>query len=130
MFPSRDGVRCTVHEGAMWIHLDSESVEIPPNELSKSQVLMDALSVADPSVRRKITLSAPQEWLQAWASCYCSKDGNLGSKDVEELFNCLLVCFFWSAALIVRKAATPVGDVLAACRVLSSTLVHSRIAST
>jgi hypothetical protein len=130
MFPSRDGVRCTVHEGTMWIHLDSESVEIPPHVVNKSQVLIHALSMADSSVRRKVTLSAAQEWLQAWVACYCNEDGNLGSKDITELFNCLLVCFPWNAALIVPTGATAAGDVFAACRVLSSTLLHHLIAST
>jgi hypothetical protein len=121
MLPSRDAVRCTVHDGALSIHLDSKSVEIPPQVLNKSRVLMDALSVADPSVRRKVTLSAPQEWLQAWVACYCNEDGNLGSKDVEELLNCLMVWFSWNAALIMPKAATPAGDVL---RTMSSRLVE------
>jgi hypothetical protein len=101
----------------MWIHLDSESVEIHPHVSNKSQVLMDALSMADSSVRRKVTLSAVQECLQAWVACYCNQDGSLGSKDVKELFNCLLVCFPWNAVLIVPKAATAAGDVVAACRV-------------
>jgi hypothetical protein len=128
MLPSREAVRCTVHDGTMSIHLGSESVEIPPHVLNQSQVLLDALSVADPSIRRKVALSAPQEWLQAWVSCFCNEDENLGSKDTQELLHCLLVCFTWNAAPIVTKSASPASDVFIACRVPSSTLLHCPIA--
>jgi hypothetical protein len=89
---------------------------------------MDALSMADPSVRRKVALSAPQEWLQAWVACYCHEDGNLGNKDIQELLKCLLVCFIWIAAPLVTNSATPAIDVFPACRVLGSTLLHFTIA--
>jgi hypothetical protein len=93
MLSSRDAVRCTVHDGAMWIHLDNVSIKIPPQLLSKSDVLMDALSVAEPSVTQHVTLAAPKEWLQAWALSNCHDEGSLSGKDIEELVNCLLVCF-------------------------------------
>jgi hypothetical protein len=126
MSSSREAVRCTLYDGTLSIHLDSESMEIPPQVLSKSQVLMDTLSVADPSVRRKVTLAAPEEWLQAWAACYCNKDESLGSKDVKDLVHCLLVCFAWNAHPIVPKAAFPADNVFAACAYLNaSTLPDS-----
>jgi hypothetical protein len=91
MLNSGDAVRCTVHDGTMWMHLDNLSVKIPPQLLAKSQFLMDALSVADPS--GKATLAAPKEWLQAWVGCYCNEEQILSGKEINDLVNCLLVCF-------------------------------------
>jgi hypothetical protein len=93
MSTSRDAVRCTVRDGEMWIHLDDISVKIPERLLNKSEVLTDAVSVAEPSVTRKITLAAPKEWLQAWVLCYCDEEESLKSNDIAVLVNCLLVCF-------------------------------------
>jgi hypothetical protein len=93
MSTSRDAVRCTVRDGAMWIHLDDISVKIPEQLLNKSEILTDAVSVAEPSVTRKITLAAPKEWLQAWVLCYCNEEESLKSKDINVLVNCLLVRF-------------------------------------
>jgi hypothetical protein len=84
---------CSVHDGVMWMHLDNASVRIPPQILNNSQVLMDALSVADPSCTRKVTLAAPKKWLQAWVMCYCNDEESLQDKDINNLINCLLVCF-------------------------------------
>jgi hypothetical protein len=93
MLSSTDAVKCTVRDGAMWIQLDNSSVEIPEQLLAKSEVLMDALSVAEPSVTRSVTLAAPKEWLQAWVLCYCNEEDSLTSKDMNDLIFCLLVCF-------------------------------------
>jgi hypothetical protein len=93
MSSSTDAVRCTVRDGAMWMHLDTASVEIPPKLVNESQILLDALSVTNPSITRKVTLPAPKEWLQAWAACYCNEEEILSCKDVKVLVNCLLVCF-------------------------------------
>jgi hypothetical protein len=93
MSSSRDAVRCTVHHGAMWMHLDNVSVKIPPELVENSQILTNALSAAHPSFARKVTVAAPKEWLQAWAVCYCNKEVSLGCEDIKDLVNCLLVCF-------------------------------------
>jgi hypothetical protein len=77
----------------MWMHLDDVSVEIPQQLLDKSEVLMDALSVAEPSVERNVTLAAPKEWLRAWVGCFCNEGESLSGKDISDLVNCLLVCF-------------------------------------
>jgi hypothetical protein len=93
MSSSRDAVRCTVHHGAMWMHLENVSVKIPQEFVNKSQILTNALSVAHPSVARKVTVAAPREWLEAWAICYCNKEVRLSCEDINDLANCLLVCF-------------------------------------
>jgi hypothetical protein len=102
MSSSKDAVRCTVHDGAMSIHQDNFSVNVPPQLVKKSQILLDALLVTDPSVTRKITLSVPEEWLRAWAVCYCNEDKRLIWDDMKDLVNCLLVCFSpWNGSPIV-----------------------------
>jgi hypothetical protein len=84
-----------VCDGAMWMHLDNASVRIPPQLLNQSQVLMDAMSKSDPSAKRKVTVAFPKEWLQAWVGCYCNEleEERLRCDDIEDLVNCLLVCF-------------------------------------
>jgi hypothetical protein len=122
------GVRCTVHDdGAVWMHLD---VEIPPDILSKSKVLMDAvLSEADDSIARDFTLAAPKEWLQAWVACYCGGEQRLSCADTGDLINCLLVCsYFWPAASIaltrfMELSCPYAAAVFSATRVLDSTLL-------
>jgi hypothetical protein len=93
MSSSSDAVSCLVQDGAMWIHLDNVSVNIPQRLLSKSEVFMDAISVVERSVTREITLAAPREWLQAWVLRYCNEEDSLKDNDIEVLVNCLLVCF-------------------------------------
>jgi hypothetical protein len=68
MFSVKDVVRCNVRDGEMWMHLDNGSLKIPPQLLSKSKILLDALSAAHSAadVTRKLTVGAPKEWLQAW----------------------------------------------------------------
>jgi hypothetical protein len=92
MSSSGDAVRCTVHNGAMWIHMDSVSVKVPEQLMNRSEVLIDAVSVGDASVARTITLAIPKEWLQAWVGCYCTEEESLKGKDINVLVNCLLVC--------------------------------------
>jgi hypothetical protein len=75
------------------MHLDNASVEIPPKLVNKSHILMDALSVTDPSIKRRVTLPAPKEWLQAWATCFCNEEEVLSCEDIKDLVNCLLVRF-------------------------------------
>jgi hypothetical protein len=82
-----------VHDGAVWMHLDNASVKIPSELVHKSQTLVDALSVTEPSIKRKFSLPAPKEWLQAWSACYCNEEENLSCEDIKDLVNCLLVCF-------------------------------------
>jgi hypothetical protein len=121
MFNSNDVVRCTVRDGEMWMHLDNESLKVPPQLLSQSQVLMDALSAAYPSATRKVTVAAPKEWLQAWVGCFCNEEESLSCHNIKDLINCLLVRFFlWNAVPVVRTFATCTGSVFTAWCVLSS----------
>jgi hypothetical protein len=123
MTSSRDGVRCTVKDGELTMHLDNTSVTIPAQLLKKSQILMDALSVADPFATRKMTVAAPKEWLQAWVACFCNEEGSLSCKDIKDLVKCLLVCFLlWVAATMVRTIVPYVLG-FTACRMLRSTLL-------
>jgi hypothetical protein len=85
----------------MWMHLDSGVVNIPSPLLNNSKLLVNALSVADPSVARKVTVAAPKAWLQAWVACYCNGEQNLGRHDIKDLVNCLLVCtVLWTKLLL------------------------------
>jgi hypothetical protein len=125
MSSSRDAVRCTVHDGAMLIHLDDLSAKVPPQLVSKSQVLVDALSVTDPPVTRKITLSVPKEWMRAWAVCYCNEDERLICDDIKDLINCLLVCFSpWIVSPTVLTIADCAATIFTAGRVLRRTRFH------
>jgi hypothetical protein len=64
MSNTSDVVRCTVHDGAVWMHVGDVPVLIPSHLLNKSQLLVDALSsIDDSSVANHFTLAAPQEWL-------------------------------------------------------------------
>jgi hypothetical protein len=109
---SSDATRCTVHDGAVWIHVDNVRVHIPSHLLNKSQILIDALSsVDDSSVATFFTLAAATEWLQAWIACYGSEEERLGCADTKDLVNCLLVrnmlhectCRRAQSRLIVRR---------------------------
>jgi hypothetical protein len=100
MTSSSEQVRCTVHDGAVWMHLDNTRVNIPSHLVNKSQLLRDAMaSDDDTSISRDFTLPAPKEWLQAWMACYGSKEERLKSVHIQDLVYCLLVCSCsWSAA--------------------------------
>jgi hypothetical protein len=101
----KDVVMCTVHDGEMWMHLDDGSLKIPSQLLKKSQILMDALSAADPSTTRKVTVAAPKEWLQAWVGCYCNEEESISCDNIKDLVNCLLVCFLlWNAGFLLPVA--------------------------
>jgi hypothetical protein len=108
MSSSKDVVRCTVHDGEMWMHLDHGSQKIPSQLLYKSQILVDALSVAHPSSgTRKVTVAVPKEWLQTWVIRYCSEEEGLSCDSIKDLINCLLVCFFLMVACpVVRTCDT------------------------
>jgi hypothetical protein len=100
MTSSSDVVKCTVHDGVMWMHLDEKRLEIPSRLVNESQLLMDMISsVADSSVTSDFALAAPKEWLLSWTSCYCSGNTSgsyekyLSCTDIRNLVNCLLVCF-------------------------------------
>jgi hypothetical protein len=94
MASSSDVVRCTVHDGAVWIHLDDACVNIPSHLLNKSQLLMDAMSCVDDStITQELTLPAPKAWLQAWISCYGSEAKRPRRADIHDLVKCLLVRF-------------------------------------
>jgi hypothetical protein len=91
---SSDGIKCTISDGEVWMHLDGTRVHIPSHILHQSKMLMDVLSSAgEPSVTRNLKLAAPQEWLQAWAACFIHEEARLGCAAIEGLMNCLLVCF-------------------------------------
>jgi hypothetical protein len=129
MSSSLDAVRCTLHHGAMWMHLDPVSVKIPSQLLEKSPILMNALSVAHPSVARKVTVAAPREWLQSWAVCYCNEEESLTDVDIKDLVKCLLVCLWsWSVAPTVMTIATAVA-VFTTYRVPGSTALLCRLPS-
>jgi hypothetical protein len=87
-----------VRDDAMWMHLDDATVKIPQQLLNQSQVLVNAMSAAQPSGARKVTLAAPKEWLQAWAGCFCNNEERLADQDIQVLVSCLLVrvlCLEW-----------------------------------
>jgi hypothetical protein len=106
------------------MHLDNGSLKIPPLLLSKSQILMDALSVAPPFVTREVSVAAPKEWLQAWVGCYCNEEKSLSCDNIKDLVNCLLVCFLlWNAGLVLPTFAVAV---FTAWRVLGSTLLFAK----
>jgi hypothetical protein len=89
-----DVVKCTVHEGAIWMHLHDTSVSIPAHLVNESQLLMNILSsVADTSITTHFSLAAPMEWLEVWASCFCSGKKNLCFANLRDLVRCVLVCF-------------------------------------
>jgi hypothetical protein len=122
MFSTKDVVRCTVHDGEMWMHLDHGGLKIPSQLLCKSQILRDVLSVAFPAVTRKVTVPAPKEWLQAWVVCYGNEEERLSCDNVKDLVHCLLVCFLlWIAGLVVPTRVTYSVAVFTAWRVLGST---------
>jgi hypothetical protein len=128
MYSSKDVVRCTVHDGEMWMHLDNGSQKIPSRLLSKSQILTDALSAAHSSVTRKVTVAAPRERLQAWVACYCNEEKNLKPDNIKDLINCLLVCFLpWNAGAVVVVFAAATVAVFTAWRVLGSTLLFDNL---
>jgi hypothetical protein len=93
MSRSRDAAWCTVRDGAMWMQLDNVSVKIPPQFLDKIPILMNAMSVAQPSVKQTVSLAAPTDWLEAWVLCFCDEGENLSCQDIQVLVDCLLVCF-------------------------------------
>jgi hypothetical protein len=94
-----DGVKCTVHDGVLWMRLHDMRVKVPSGLVNKSQILLNVLSsVADASIATDMTLPAPKEWLQAWAYCYCSEKNRLACADNKDLISCLLVCFYGSNA--------------------------------
>jgi hypothetical protein len=104
---SSDIVKCTVHDGAVWMHLDDGPVHIPSHLLNRSQLLKDALLSSDESsANRDFTLPAPQKWLKAWIACCGSDEEHLSCADVKDLVNCVLVRFcICIAALVVLNAA-------------------------
>jgi hypothetical protein len=94
MSSSRNGVRCTVNDGAVSMHLDNARVDIPPNFVKESQMLLDIQSSEDdPSMIRDFSLDVPEEWLRAWTAFYCSEEKQVGNADVRDLSNCLMVWF-------------------------------------
>jgi hypothetical protein len=119
----RDAVKCTVHDGEMLMHLDNGCVNIPQELLNESQILKDALSVAYHSSTQQVILAAPNEWLQAWAACYCNEEGNLSCAEIDEFVNCLLVCSFFEcdAAAVVLIIGYCAVTLFTACRMLGST---------
>jgi hypothetical protein len=83
----------------MWMQLDNMSVKIPPQFLDKSPILMNAMSVAQPSVTQTVSLAAPIDWLEAWVLCFCDEEENFSCQDVQVLVDCLLVCFLLPARI-------------------------------
>jgi hypothetical protein len=103
MASSRDGVKCTIQDGAVRMHLDDGCVNIPAHILTKSRFLSDVLSsVADLSVTSDFIVPAPEQWLHAWAARYVCEEGSLGRADSTDLINCL------SVLLLVRRSLSPI----------------------
>jgi hypothetical protein len=99
MTSSRDEVRCTVHDGAVWMHINDVRVNIPSDLVNESQVLLDATSCVDDFCSTgDLTLPAPKEWLQAWVACYGGDRERLRCADIKEVVNCLLVRFSCKSA--------------------------------
>jgi hypothetical protein len=93
MKSTSEGVRCTVHDGSVWMHLDDSCVEIPASILGDSHTLRNLLTfVDDLAVNRDFTLAVPCEWLKAWAACFCERKPSRCT-DTRDLVNLLMVCF-------------------------------------
>jgi post-segregation antitoxin (ccd killing protein) len=91
---SSDEVRCTAHEGAVWMHFDELRVNIPSELLEKSKVLKNAVSsMAGTSIAKDFTLAAPKEWLETWVKCYCGEEVRVSRATNGDVINCILVCF-------------------------------------
>jgi hypothetical protein len=100
----------------------NQRVNIPSQLVEKSEILVDAMSsVNDPYIARDFTLNVPQEWLRAWVARYGSEDACLSNADIEDLVNCLLVCFFsWNitpTVLIPTRSGAHAVSILAALKV-------------
>jgi hypothetical protein len=94
MASSRDGVKCTIQDGDVRMHLDNGCVSIPAHLLTKSKFLSDVISSAsEVSVASDFIVPAPEQWLQAWVDRYVSEAGRLGFADSTDLIHCLMVCF-------------------------------------
>jgi hypothetical protein len=96
-----DMVRCTVHDGAVWMHLDNVPVQIPSHLAEKSQLLKDILlSVDDHSTASDFSLGICEGWVKALVARYGSEDDHLSNTDIGDILNCLLVCLFlWIVGL-------------------------------
>jgi hypothetical protein len=105
-----DVVRCTVLDGAVWMHLDNLRVRIPAHLSEKSQILKNILfSVDDRSTAEDFSLGVPKEWAKAWVARYGREDNHLSNADIGDILNCLLVCLLrW----IVRLALLIVSSYL------------------
>jgi hypothetical protein len=92
MSNSREAARCTVRDGAVYMYLDNDCVDIPSHLWSKSALFMDTVSsVSDSLGPQDFTLAAPRAWLQAWVNYYAKKEHALADASIENLVNCLLV---------------------------------------
>jgi hypothetical protein len=114
---SSDLVTCTVDNGSLWMHLDDLRVKISSSVVEKSQILKSVLSSpAVASSASDITLTAPKQWLRAWAFCFGSGETRLGSADNKDLVSCLLVRFFnWNEASLCRKPASSPASFVTLC---------------
>jgi hypothetical protein len=103
MASSFDGVKCSIQNGAVRMHLDDGCVKIPAHVLTKSRFLSDALlSVSDVLVTSDFVVPAPEQWLRAWVAGYVSDEGRLECVDSTDLINCLKVCFFSEVGICHR----------------------------
>jgi hypothetical protein len=92
---SSKGVRCTAHDGALYMHLDDVRVHIPSHLVNLSRVLLDAQSSeVDTSLIIDFTLAAPKTYMQAWVTCFVREAEPLSSAAIEVLVNCLKVCIW------------------------------------
>jgi hypothetical protein len=93
MISPNEGVKFSVHDGAVYVSLDDVCVHIPPHLVNISKVLLDALSsVSEAALTSNFTLAAPKEWLQAWVACFVREEERLDDAEISVLVNCLQVC--------------------------------------
>jgi hypothetical protein len=69
-------------------------VNIPPNLVESSEILMDFVSsVDDNCINSDFALPIPEECLNAWVAFYCTETKLLRCSEIRDMVNCLLVCF-------------------------------------
>jgi hypothetical protein len=130
MASSGDGVKCTIQNGAVRMHLDDGCVNIPAHVLTKSRFVSDILSSGpDLCVTSDFIVPAPEQWLQAWVARYVSEEGRLGCADNTDLMNCLMVCSCLEGGFCHRLHSCFVACPSCVCCMCQSLANASRIVS-
>jgi hypothetical protein len=130
MASSFDGVKCTIQNGKVRMHLDNGCVNIPAQLLTKSRFLSEVLaSFPDLSVTSDFIVPAPEQWLQAWVARYVSEEGRLGCDDSTDLINCLMVCLSLQVDLCRRLHSCFVVCSCCICRICQRVAYSSLLVS-